>query len=85
MLVTAPDEQRRGAGNMLLKWGLERADRAGLPSYLESSEAGRRLYEKHGFETVKRVEFDLTNYGGQGSDFNTVMIRKPSPLPAHYT
>jgi hypothetical protein len=81
VLVTDPEEQRRGAGAMLLKWGLDQADRAQLPAYLESSEVGRPLYARWGFEVIKPVAFDLTKYGGEGSDFNTIMIRQPQKTP----
>ena len=81
MLVTDPEEQRRGAGAMLLKWGTDQADRAQLPSYLEASEAGKPLYTRWGFEAVKEVIFDLTKYGGEGKDYNTIMIRQPQKTP----
>ncbi|KAI9714309.1 MAG: hypothetical protein M1820_000270 [Bogoriella megaspora] len=76
-LATHPDHYRKGAGSMLLSWGTERADGAGLEIYLESSAAGKSLYEKHGFETIKILETDLEKHGGQGSDKRWLMIRKP--------
>ncbi|WQF81316.1 Putative GNAT domain, acyl-CoA N-acyltransferase [Colletotrichum destructivum] len=48
-LVTHPDYQRRGAGSMLLKWGCELADENGVGAYVDSSKAGRGLYERFGF------------------------------------
>lgn len=80
VLVTEPEEQRRGAGGMLLKWGLDQADQAQLPAYLEASEEGKPLYARWGFEETKKVIFDLTKYGGEGSSSNTVMIRQPKKV-----
>ncbi|KAF2684877.1 hypothetical protein K458DRAFT_338040 [Lentithecium fluviatile CBS 122367] len=77
VLVVDPEEQRRGAGAMLIQWGLERADKAQLPCFLEASEAGRPLYARWGFEAVAEEVFDLAKYGGEGRDVNTVMIRPP--------
>ncbi|KAF2112305.1 hypothetical protein BDV96DRAFT_649106 [Lophiotrema nucula] len=64
ILATDPKHQGRGAGSLLLQWGTQRADKAQLPSYLESTEAGRRTYLKAGFKQVKRTEFQMSKYGG---------------------
>lgn len=64
-LVTLPNHERRGAGSMLVRWGTERADEAGLEAYLEASPMGAPMYARHGFEPVKKVEFDLRKYGGE--------------------
>ncbi|KAA8623183.1 gnat family protein [Pyrenophora tritici-repentis] len=78
LLVTNPHHQRRGAGALLVGWGTKRADEAQLPSFLESSPVGRRLYTKMGFQTVEVVTFDLAKYGSSGTDESHVMIR-PKP------
>jgi hypothetical protein len=62
---------------MLVKWGTEQADKVGLPAFLESSVVGQRLYAKMGFTPRHEEVFDLTKYGGEGVDKNTVMIRDP--------
>ena len=50
LLGVAPDHQGHGIGSALLKAALDRADRDGVPAYLEAtSEQNRRLYERHGF------------------------------------
>ncbi|OJD35306.1 gnat family acetyltransferase [Diplodia corticola] len=76
LLVTHPDHYRRGAGSMIVRWGTERADRDGLVCILEASEAGRPLYKRHGFVERVVTTFDLTKYGGTGTDENTTMIRQ---------
>lgn len=65
-LVTDPDEGRRGAGGLLVRWGLDRADELGLDAYLGASPMGKGLYEKNGFETVRTVPFDMKEWGGEG-------------------
>ena len=76
ILVTHPDHHRRGAGSMLTKWGLEKADKAKLPVYLEASEEGRPVYAKLGFKPVEEHYFDLAKYGAEGGEMNTVMMRE---------
>ncbi len=50
LIGVAPAAQGGGRGAALLRWGLERCDRDGLPAYLEASNLrNQRLYERHGF------------------------------------
>lgn len=56
-----PEHQGRGVGSRMLTTVLERADASGTPAYLEATNPdNRRLYERHGFETVG----ELTLPGG---------------------
>lgn len=56
MIGVTPEHQGRGQGAALLRAGLERCDRDGLPAYLESgSPRNRTLYERHGFEVTGRI------------------------------
>jgi GNAT superfamily N-acetyltransferase len=79
ILVTHPDHHRRGAGAMLLAWGLRKADSAQLPSFLESSPMGRPLYARMGFTPRHEEVWDLSKYGLEGTQTSTVMIRDPLP------
>lgn len=55
LIVVAPDRQRRGTGDALLRHGCEAADRDGLPAYLEATtETTARWYARHGFEPANR-------------------------------
>jgi len=63
-LVCLPDHHRRGAGGMLVKWGTDKADELGLLSYLEASPQGKGLYLKHGFQAIRELKSDLTDFGG---------------------
>jgi GNAT superfamily N-acetyltransferase len=71
-LVTHPDHHRRGAGSLLLKWGIAEADRLGVIAYLEASDNGAPLYRRFGFETVRNIEFDARKYGGDKIDIHIV-------------
>ncbi|QDS68092.1 hypothetical protein FKW77_010070 [Venturia effusa] len=83
VLVTHPDHHRRGAGSMLLQWGVDEMDKLGLIGYLEASAIGNPLYERFGFEGVRELNWDTRPYGGTETDIHTVMIRQPkSPIHA---
>lgn len=51
-----PAWQGRGIGSTLMAPVLYRADRDGVPAYLEAtSPDNRRLYERHGFRTIREL------------------------------
>ncbi|ETN37745.1 uncharacterized protein HMPREF1541_07368 [Cyphellophora europaea CBS 101466] len=78
-LHTDPKHQRRGAGSMLIKWGIQRSEELNLPAYLEATSAGHGLYAKHGFQDIGRLDFDLAKWGGSGTTGVVLMLR---PVPA---
>lgn len=39
-----------------MKWGLERADKKGLETYIEATDVGKPVYEKFGFTVMKANE-----------------------------
>lgn len=60
LLATDKNAGGRGAASKLLQWGVDRADRDGLPAYLEATAAGEPIYEKKfGFRAVRRDEIDV--------------------------
>ncbi len=61
-LATDEEYKGQGAASLLLKYGCDLADEDGVEAYLDSSPAGRGLYEKFGF--VKRAEKAIP--GGMG-------------------
>jgi GNAT superfamily N-acetyltransferase len=66
-----PEQQGRGLGTALLSPTLARCDREGLPAYLEaSSERSAALYERLGFEHVRRLRL-------AGSPPLWLMLRPP--------
>ncbi|KAI9755470.1 MAG: hypothetical protein M4579_004261 [Chaenotheca gracillima] len=63
VLGVAPAFQRRGVGAQLVSWGLEVAEREGVPVALAASPIGQRLYRKMGFRefgTMNIVEGETT-------------------------
>ncbi|KAK5742168.1 hypothetical protein LTR17_003409 [Elasticomyces elasticus] len=83
LLVTSSQHRRKGAGRLLVQWGLAMSDESGLPAYLQASEAGRRLYRHHGFAELGKVEFNLAGYGLDGIEVMTEMLRYPSTSATH--
>jgi ribosomal protein S18 acetylase RimI-like enzyme len=64
-ITTDPERQKSGIGSLLLESGIREADKAGMKCYVMSTEAGLRLYEKHGFKIVKRVVQSVEEWGGK--------------------
>ena len=64
LLQTDPKYQGRGAGSMLIQWGLDIADARHIPAYLESSPVAHGLYQKFGFKDVGKLILNPKwNYG----------------------
>ncbi|KAF9776760.1 hypothetical protein IL306_005024 [Fusarium sp. DS 682] len=57
VICTNETWQGKGAGSLLLRWGVERADGDGLPCFLEATPKGKPLYEKLGFKVKAEDEF----------------------------
>ena len=74
-LHTDPKHQRRGAGSALIRWGLDKSRELKLPAYLEASVTGYGLYAKHGFQDVGLLEYDLAEWGGEGTTGIVLMLR----------
>jgi GNAT superfamily N-acetyltransferase len=57
---THPKHRRRGVGRLLMEWGIKKADELGLPSYIEATDIGLRLYEASGFKVEGDIDLDAT-------------------------
>ncbi|MEV4251523.1 GNAT family N-acetyltransferase [Streptosporangium canum] len=56
-VATAPESQGKGLGSAVLIPGIQEAERAGCPAFLEtSSEANVRFYERLGFKVTADVQ-----------------------------
>lgn len=75
ILATHPEHHRRGAGSLLLRHGLHKADSLHLPVYLDSAVSGRRLYEQNGFTVAGDFPFDGRQYGGRSEGKHWCMLR----------
>ena len=58
---THSEHRRRGAGLMMMKWGLDKADALGLDAFVEATEAGYEMYKAAGFITVDGFWADAEN------------------------
>ncbi|KAF3921873.1 hypothetical protein AA313_de0209924 [Arthrobotrys entomopaga] len=56
ILVVDPKYQRRGIGEALVRWGVNKAIKENIPSTLEASRAGKKVYLKCGFEEEKVLD-----------------------------
>lgn len=79
LLAVHPKYHHRGVGTLLLKRGLENADRLHLPVYLDSSIYGKALYEREGFKAMREFPFDGRQYGGRSKGQHWCMARLPQP------
>ncbi|KAJ5360750.1 hypothetical protein N7517_009941 [Penicillium concentricum] len=61
-LSVAPKWQSRGFGSALLKWGIEKADKANVFIWVHSSEGAWQMYQKSGFEVIGTLDVDLDQY-----------------------
>ena len=59
-MAVLPGHRRRGVGRMLMKWGVETADKLGIESWMEGSSLGRILYEKCGYRVLFKLTYDVT-------------------------
>ena len=52
IIFTHPDYRREGAGDLILEWGIRKADQMGVEMWLDATVYGVPLYKKHGFEVI---------------------------------
>ncbi|KAB8234149.1 GNAT family N-acetyltransferase [Aspergillus alliaceus] len=80
-LATDPEQQGKGVGTQLLKWALQKADTLNARMYLEASEVGYPLYQKHGWKLVEEIVLDFEPLGGSNKGRYYIMIRDPVAHP----
>jgi GNAT superfamily N-acetyltransferase len=71
------DHQRRGAGTLLMQWGLDHAQRVGLPAYLEASPFGYPLYLRMGLREIGRVLIKAEEWDGGYDKVYVAMLKQP--------
>jgi len=52
IIYTHPDYRRQGAGDMIMDWGIKKAEEMGVEMWLDATIYGIPLYKKHGFVVV---------------------------------
>lgn len=55
VICVHPDSQGKGLARMLLTWVMDRAERDGVPLFLEATAAGYPVYRKLGFEDYGEI------------------------------
>jgi GNAT superfamily N-acetyltransferase len=62
-MVTRPSHRGKGAAGLLVRWGIEQAEKDHVPAYLEAGVMGMPLYERYGFVQVgDMLELDLKEF-----------------------
>ena len=77
MLGTVPAAQRRGAGALQVQWGVEFADKHGLPCWTEASPHSVRILQRFGFKPVKEIICEIDERCGCGTYVYTCVLREP--------
>ncbi|KAI9146846.1 Heterokaryon incompatibility protein [Paramyrothecium foliicola] len=78
-LATRPDHQKRGISSMLVKSGLEQADRLGIDVMVTAmGYAATNLYKKHGFQLHWDLEQSLKPWGHDDVYYTAILTRHPS-------
>lgn len=75
LLATAPKHSGRGAARLCLEYGCKMADELGLSTYLDSTPAGRAVYQRFGFEVLEEEAWDLRPYGKDVTYYTCTMLR----------
>ncbi|ROT35136.1 putative GNAT family acetyltransferase [Sodiomyces alkalinus F11] len=63
-LGTDPAHEKRGAGSLLVRWGIDRSGEDGVPLYLESTLEAAPFDQNHGFVSREKVSVRM---GGGGN------------------
>ncbi|MCJ1475950.1 hypothetical protein MMC13_004614 [Lambiella insularis] len=79
-LIVFPAHQRRGAGTLLLTWGIEQARTLNVPIFLTASHAGFPLYRKHGFQSVDEIVIDVSSVTSE--KYSHIAMVLPAPFPS---
>ncbi|KXT13348.1 hypothetical protein AC579_6022 [Pseudocercospora musae] len=79
---TSPEYRRRGAGSMLMQWGVNVMDTLFLPGWIEASVEGKFLYKGFGFYDYERIQVaDMGNGTNMKRDLRSDGIVGGRPLP----
>lgn len=72
--------RRRGAGRMMVEWGLKTADELGLETLIEAAPAGVPLYKTFGFVEVAHTMLDATTENPTDEWLEVYKKVRPAPF-----
>ena len=65
-IAVLPSYQGLGIGSSLIAYGTSVADERGVFTWVSSSDAGYKAFEKQGFKEIGRLELDLDDFAEDG-------------------
>lgn len=76
-LATLPQFERRGAGTLVINFGLKEIGRTGAKgnAWVKATFISTKLYERLGWKQVEELKIDLQPYGGEGQEIISFMCR----------
>ena len=77
--MTSPAHQRRGAGALIVQWGIEQSRALNLPIFLAASPKGRGLFEKFNFEVIDHCWINVGSSTTEKRDNVVMILREPDP------
>lgn len=78
MVATDPKYQGKGAGSLILQWGIERAGQQGTEAYLEASPDAVSLYEKFGFREAGQIDTLIDNERVKATVYRNLYMIRPA-------
>lgn len=66
-IAVPPDHQGKGVGTALIQEGTNRADVEDTCCWVHASEAGASMFERCGFEEIRRLDLDLDEWNWMGA------------------
>lgn len=76
-LETEVEYRKKGAATQLMTWGSKKADELGIPCYLEASDDGKPVYERHGYVEAGEFVSDIVGDDGKKMSGGKLMVRQP--------
>ena len=77
ILAIDPSLQRKGIGSLLIRHGLDGADRDHAKTYVEASPVGLPLYIQFGWKEIDKVVVDVGKLDGKGAATEVCLMREP--------
>lgn len=82
MCFVDPDHRRRGAGSLLVEWGTNKADEMGVEAFVESTDIGKPLYDRHGFASMNDYTLKPSK-PDPGAEW-TALEKELGPMHGHF-